>query len=230
MSGPVLSEKRHIADEGTLNGAYRETLESYLVTASGDLFAAFVASYLKTLTQQSRITIGKGSAAEAGVIVKNTATGRWLYISASTVPDHSFAQALDRGAASVLGIHSSRAEFEMAVQSLSRQTGTYVPPDVVSWLVTQSLHLGNKPQERQDEVRLTAREREVLQLVLDGQTNQEIAKSLTISPNTVRSHMHALSVKLEASNRARLVHRARALGFDSSVSGSHLQPVRDISA
>lgn len=207
-----------------------ETISEYLVTASGELLGAMVVSYLRIVSPHSNISLSKSGTLDSGVTVTNSGTGRWLHISPSPGPDHSFAQALERGAASVLGIHSSQEEFEMAVTALDGQNGTFVPPDVVSWLVDQSLHFGTTPQHRQNEVRLTAREREVLRLVLDGQTNQEIAQSLTISPNTVRSHMHALSVKLEASNRARLVHRARSLGFDASSPGSHLQPVRDLSA
>ena len=227
MSGPILSEKWRIPDAGTRPRPYCDEASSYLVAASGELLGALVISHLLSVNPQAKIAIGKATATDAGATVTNTGTGRWLHISASVGPDHSYAKALDRGAASVLGIHSSRAEFDLAVQALQRQNGSYVPPDVVSWLVTQSLNLGAKPQERQVEVRLTAREREVLRLVLEGQANQEIAKSLTISPNTVRSHMRALSVKLEASNRARLVHRARALGFDEATPGSHL---RDLSA
>ncbi len=230
MSGPSLSEKRRVNDAGTRPIPSWQESERYLVAASGELLGALVISHLLSLNPRAKISLDKATKTDTGATVTHTGTGRWLHISAASRPDHSYAQALDRGAASVLGIHSSRAEFDQAVEALQRQNGSYVPPDVVQWLVAQSLNLGTKPQERQDEVRLTTREREVLRLVLEGQTNQEIARSLTISPNTVRSHMHALSVKLEASNRARLVHRARALGFDESTPGSHLQPVRDLSA
>lgn len=207
-----------------------EPAESYLVSASGELLGELVLAFVLQFRPDADVTLVQSSSADIGSTVKNRGTGRWLHISPNPRPDKSYAQALDRGAASVLGIHASRIEFDLAMQALQRRTGNYLPPDVVSWLVGQSLHPGSNRPDQTNEVRLTAREREVLRLVLDGQTNREIARSLTISPNTVRSHMHALSVKLEASNRARLVHRARALGFDASTSGSHLQPVRDISA
>lgn len=230
MSDAVLPKRERIPGAGMHPEDRVEKVEGYLVTASGELLGALVLSLLHSVSPNAEATLAKHATPNTGAIVKHIGTGRWLHISTNPRPDYSYAQALESGAASVLGIHSSRLEFDMAVQTLKRQSGTFVPPDVVSWLVGQSLHLEGQPQERRDEVRLTAREREVLQLVLEGQTNQEIARSLTISPNTVRSHMHALSVKLEASNRARLVHRARALGFDTSIPGSHLQPVRDISA
>lgn len=50
-------------------------------------------------------------------------------------------------------------------------------------------------------VDLTARELEVLQLIVEGKTNQEIADSLTISIGTVRFHVSNILSKLGASNR-----------------------------
>src|SRR4051794_24938629 len=49
---------------------------------------------------------------------------------------------------------------------------------------------------------LTAREREVIELVSGGATNQEIANALVISESTVKSHMKHILRKLGASNRA----------------------------
>jgi NarL family two-component system response regulator LiaR len=49
---------------------------------------------------------------------------------------------------------------------------------------------------------LSAREREVLALVVKGLTNDEIAERLVISPNTVKNHVKACITKLGAANRA----------------------------
>lgn len=48
---------------------------------------------------------------------------------------------------------------------------------------------------------LTPREREVLELVAEGLTNKEIANRLTISINTVRSHLRFILDKLHINNR-----------------------------
>lgn len=63
------------------------------------------------------------------------------------------------------------------------------------------------------EPRLTAREREVLQLVAAGLTNAEIAANLQLSPNTVKEHASSMFRKLGARNRAEAVQRAQRLGF-----------------
>lgn len=48
---------------------------------------------------------------------------------------------------------------------------------------------------------LTRREQEILALIADGKTNQEIAQMLYIAPGTVRVHVHAILQKLEVRDR-----------------------------
>jgi DNA-binding NarL/FixJ family response regulator len=52
---------------------------------------------------------------------------------------------------------------------------------------------------------LTEREREVVALVAEGLSNQEIAERLVISPATARTHVHRAMGKLYAHDRAQLV-------------------------
>ena len=60
---------------------------------------------------------------------------------------------------------------------------------------------------------LSAREREVLELVATGATNREIASQLHLSPHTVKEHTSAVYRKLEARGRADAVLRAQKLGI-----------------
>jgi DNA-binding NarL/FixJ family response regulator len=55
---------------------------------------------------------------------------------------------------------------------------------------------------------LTEREREVLQLVAEGKTNQEIAEQLTVSIKTVQTHRAHLMRKINAHDRTELVKYA----------------------
>lgn len=52
---------------------------------------------------------------------------------------------------------------------------------------------------------LTGRELEILSLLAEGKTNQEIALALYISPGTVRVHVHTILHKLEVSDRHQAV-------------------------
>jgi len=60
---------------------------------------------------------------------------------------------------------------------------------------------------------LTPREQEVLHLLAEGATNQEIADHLVISLTTVKKHVGSLLLKLTAENRTHAVARARELSL-----------------
>lgn len=58
---------------------------------------------------------------------------------------------------------------------------------------------------------ITNREHAVLECLAGGQSNKEIARSLGISPNTVKTHMANLYAKLSVSKRVLAVQKAKAL-------------------
>ena len=61
--------------------------------------------------------------------------------------------------------------------------------------------------------RLSPREREVLALVAQGQTNKEIADALFVAPSTIKTHVASLLTKLDASSRAHLATIAARRGL-----------------
>ena len=60
---------------------------------------------------------------------------------------------------------------------------------------------------------LSNREKEILRLVTAGFTNRQIAEQLVISISTVKSHIHHICTKLDASNRTQATAKARELGI-----------------
>ena len=60
---------------------------------------------------------------------------------------------------------------------------------------------------------LSSREREILKLVAAGLSNQQISQALIITPNTVKTHLKRINVKLQTSNRAAAVATAQTLNF-----------------
>lgn len=60
---------------------------------------------------------------------------------------------------------------------------------------------------------LTAREREVLQLLAQGLSNQQIAQKLFISIKTVRNHVSNIFSKLQVADRVQAIIRARDAGL-----------------
>ncbi|MCJ8189826.1 response regulator transcription factor [Sphingomicrobium aestuariivivum] len=60
---------------------------------------------------------------------------------------------------------------------------------------------------------LTGRESRIVELVALGKSSKEVAKTLTISPSTVDTHLENAKLKLGAHNRASLIARAVAAGL-----------------
>lgn len=66
---------------------------------------------------------------------------------------------------------------------------------------------------RSDRLGLTAREREVVELIAQGRSNPEIAARLHISPKTLEKHVSSIFRRLAVRTRAQAIVRARAAGF-----------------
>jgi DNA-binding NarL/FixJ family response regulator len=60
---------------------------------------------------------------------------------------------------------------------------------------------------------LTAREREVLDLIAQGHNNARIARLLFVSPKTVRNHISNIFTKLQIADRTQAILRAREAGL-----------------
>lgn len=76
--------------------------------------------------------------------------------------------------------------------------------------------LGDTSERGAERESLSARERDIVELIAQGQSNKEIARTLGIAPETVKSHVKSLFVKLAVEKRAQAVARAQALGLVGS--------------
>jgi DNA-binding NarL/FixJ family response regulator len=75
---------------------------------------------------------------------------------------------------------------------------------VSPYLVNLALDPGSQDEDAvrtADENRLTAREREILEAIIEGLSNKEISNQLFISPETVKSHTKKIYQKLNVKNR-----------------------------
>jgi two-component system, NarL family, response regulator LiaR len=66
---------------------------------------------------------------------------------------------------------------------------------------------------RQEELGITRRELEILQLIAAGLSNREIAERLYLSENTVKTHSGRLFEKLDAKRRTQAVQRGKEAGL-----------------
>ncbi|WP_321909555.1 LuxR C-terminal-related transcriptional regulator [Paraburkholderia sp. J11-2] len=71
----------------------------------------------------------------------------------------------------------------------------------------------SKPRREGEREPLSSRERNIVELIAQGQSNKEIARTLGITPETVKSHLKNIFAKLAVDKRAQAVSRAQALGL-----------------
>lgn len=60
---------------------------------------------------------------------------------------------------------------------------------------------------------LSSRQRDVLKLIAEGRSNKEIARIVGITPETVKTHVRNIFIKLSVDRRAQAVSRAQSLGL-----------------
>jgi two-component system, NarL family, response regulator NreC len=125
-----------------------------------------------------------------------------LVVSSQAAPS-SVRRALSAGASGYLPKRSSDRELVTAIRLVADGSG-YVEPDLGAKLVTPGGPSALEP--------LSERERDIIQLLALGFTNQEIGKRLFISVRTVDTHRAHIMRKLQLETRAELVMFALAHG------------------
>jgi DNA-binding NarL/FixJ family response regulator len=108
-------------------------------------------------------------------------------------------EALDAGARGFVLKEAPLVDIHRAVETVARGE-TYVDPVLAGALATA--------QATSKLRSLTQRERDVLRLLADGHSNEEIGKRLFISPETVRTHVRKAMDKLGADTRTEAVAKA----------------------
>ncbi len=89
--------------------------------------------------------------------------------------------------------------------------GIYIEPTLKEQMMQNMLHIKKSATTRKPT--LTLREREILKLIVEENTNQEIADKLFISLRTVENHRFSLLQKLDVKNAIGLVKVAIQLGL-----------------
>lgn len=115
------------------------------------------------------------------------------------------------GVRGLVSPHQASEQLVAAVLAVSRGD-VFVSPDLTAVLLDwfASRLPGSTPLRPESAVAdLTAREREVLELLGDGRSNAEIAIKLGIQETTVRSHTYHIATKLRLRNRT----QAALLGY-----------------
>ena len=124
-------------------------------------------------------------------------------------------QAMDTGAMGFVPKTYSASKLYSAMQQVMK--GQMYLPDEIARQLTQLQNQSANDQLRHRDLLqkfgITARQLEVLQLLAEGFSNREIARSLFVSEHTVKSHIKAMFATLKVSNRTACVKTAAQLGL-----------------
>lgn len=124
-------------------------------------------------------------------------------IGLSTFNQQSFIQKMmDNGASGYVLKNATQEELMEAIETVAKGK-TYLSHEVSQVLRKQD----------DSNIVLTRREKEVLELIAEGMTNNEIGGKLFISPSTVDTHRKNLLAKFDAKNTASLIHIASQMQF-----------------
>jgi two-component system response regulator NreC len=121
-------------------------------------------------------------------------------------------QILEAGGAGYLVKDSADTDLINAIHAVYRGEA-FLSPLAAKMVIKRYLRAVGQEEQKQNYEDLTRREKEILKLIADGYTNQEIADLLIISVKTVETHRAHILEKLELRTRADLVKYARSQGL-----------------
>ena len=136
--------------------------------------------------------------------IKATASAAEILIFSGDDAPASIHAAFQAGASSYIRKGDDRSHLLAAIESLAVHK-PYLTPDVSKVLLGAFFDGGGRGVKAE---LLTHREREIVRLLCEGNSNQEVAAELKISPRTVEVHRATVMRKLEIETFAELVRYA----------------------
>jgi DNA-binding NarL/FixJ family response regulator len=141
-------------------------------------------------------------------IVKESPTTRVVLLSMYANEEY-LRQALQVGASGYLLKGAELAELELALKTVARGE-RYLTPAVVKYAIEAYCEKSEGPTGPL--AKLSMRQREILQLVAEGQTTKDIAQRLNLSVKTVETHRSQLMERLDIHDVPGLVRFAMRVG------------------
>jgi len=136
---------------------------------------------------------------------------RILVLTTFELDEYVF-EALRCGASGFLVKHTQPGDLVRAVREVSRGEAL-LSPSVTRRLIAEFADRAKEPPRSDRLDALTEREREIIAVVGQGLSNDEIAARLFLSPATVKTHVNRAMTKLAARDRAQLVVLAYEAGL-----------------
>lgn len=140
----------------------------------------------------------------AGILSKTYPAMRILALTNNEDVD-SVKHMMSRGAAGYILKTAAASTLINAIKIVFAE-GRYIDPSMNERLIQYSLM-----QKQEPALKLTRREKEILQLIASNYTSQEIADKLFLSKRTVDNHRFSLLTKLDVKNAPALIRKAMEL-------------------
>lgn len=149
---------------------------------------------------------------EATRRIRESASGVAVLVLTMFDDDDTVFGAMRAGAQGYLLKGADQVEIDRAIRAVVAGEAIFSPG------VAQRVlgYFAAPPQVADPFPELTAREREVLDLMAAGERNQAIADRLFLSPKTVANHISSIFVKLAVADRSAAIVRARRGGLGGS--------------
>jgi DNA-binding NarL/FixJ family response regulator len=120
---------------------------------------------------------------------------------------------------------ASIPEFLRTIRSVhlgERVLPSHLTGSLFSQIVEHAIN-GSKPSEIVESIRMTKREKQVMELIANGDTNKEIALKFHLSTYTVKSHVHNILEKLALNTRVQIaIHAHHVDSFKTAVDSTNL--------
>ncbi len=126
--------------------------------------------------------------------------------------DRYISELISLGASGYLLKDSTGGEIIKAI-SAAIKGDTYLSPSISRRVIEDYLSLKKKSSQEDRYAKLSNREREVFQMIAEGQTTKEISEILCVSLSTVKTHRANIMEKLQIDNIALLIQFAIRLGI-----------------
>jgi len=150
---------------------------------------------------------------EATRQIRKASPSTRVVILSGFVDEEQITGALRSGASGYLVKNSDVSELVLAIQTVNRGNQYYSAALSEGFDIPELQLQARRPEQKSSLDTLTAREREVLQLIAEGHTNQQIADELVVSVKTVEAHKSHIMEKLKAKSRTDLIRYALKRGI-----------------
>ncbi len=150
------------------------------------------------------IRLPDGSGLDATAVLRGRHPGMGIVVLTMYAGDDHLLGALQAGASAFVAKNAPASAVLAAARHAASSPTAFAAEELAGAMRRKSAS---------EQVRLTAREQQVLTLLADGQSVAALAKAMFISESTAKSHIGKIYEKLGAANRAQALMTALRLGL-----------------